>query len=52
MASCARRMLDCQSKSFAGSTASEPSDYALKAKFGGMKVSDAHRPKALEAENG
>ena len=31
---------------------SEPSYYAWKAKFGGMKVSDAQRLKALEAENG
>ena len=30
----------------------EPSYYAWKAKFGGMKVSDAQRLKALEAENG
>jgi putative transposase len=30
---------------------SEPSDYAWKAKFGGMSVSDAQRLKALEAEN-
>lgn len=30
---------------------SEPSDYAWKAKFGGVKVSDAQRLKALEAEN-
>jgi putative transposase len=30
---------------------SEPSYYAWKAKFGGMKVSDAQRLKALEAEN-
>lgn len=29
----------------------EPSYYAWKAKFGGMKVSDAQRLKALEAEN-
>ena len=31
---------------------SEPSYYAWKAKFGGMKVSDAQRLKALELENG
>ena len=31
---------------------SEPSYYAWKAKFGGMKVSDAQRLEALEAENG
>ena len=31
---------------------SEPSYYAWKAKFGGMKVSDAQRLKALESENG
>ena len=31
---------------------SEPSYYAWEAKFGGMKVSDAQRLKALEAENG
>ncbi len=31
---------------------SEASYYAWKAKFGGMKVSDAQRLKALEAENG
>ncbi len=31
---------------------SEPSCYAWKAKFGGMKVSDAQRLKALELENG
>jgi putative transposase len=31
---------------------SEPSDYAWKAKFGGMNASDAQRLKALEAENG
>ena len=30
---------------------SEPSYYAWKAKFGGMKVSDGQRLKALEAEN-
>lgn len=30
---------------------SEPSYYALKAKFGGMNVSDAQRLKVLEAEN-
>ena len=30
---------------------SEPSYYAWKAKFGGMKVSDTQRLKALEAEN-
>jgi putative transposase len=30
---------------------SEPSYYAWKAKFGGMRVSDAQRRKALEAEN-
>lgn len=30
---------------------SEPSYYAWMAKFGGMKVSDAQRLKALEAEN-
>ena len=29
----------------------EPSYYAWKAKFGGMKVSDAQRLKALESEN-
>ena len=32
--------------------ASEPSYYAWKAKFGGMKVSDAQQLKALELENG
>jgi len=31
---------------------SEASYYAWKAKFGGMKVSDARRLKALELENG
>ena len=31
---------------------SEPSYYAWKAKFGGMKLSDARCLKALEAENG
>lgn len=31
---------------------SEPSHYAWKAKFGGMKASDAQRLKALKAENG
>ena len=31
---------------------SEPSYYAWKAKFGGMKASDAQRLQALEAENG
>jgi putative transposase len=31
---------------------SEASYYAWKAKFGGMKVSDAQRLKALELENG
>ncbi len=30
---------------------SETSYYAWKAKFGGMNVSDAQRPKTLEAEN-
>jgi hypothetical protein len=30
---------------------SEPSYYACKAKFGGMKISDAQRLNALEAEN-
>ena len=30
---------------------SEPSYFAWKAKFGGMKVSDAQRLKTLEAEN-
>jgi putative transposase len=30
---------------------SEPSYYAWKAKFGGMKVSDAQRLKALETED-
>ena len=30
---------------------SEPSYYAWKAKFGGMKVSDAQRLKSLESEN-
>lgn len=30
---------------------SEPSDYAWKAEFGGMNVSDAQRLKAPEAEN-
>lgn len=30
----------------------EASDYGWNARFGGMSVSDAQRPKALEAENG
>jgi putative transposase len=30
---------------------SEPSNYAWKAQFGGMNVSDAQRLKALEAQN-
>ena len=52
LGSCARPMPGCRSKNSVASMASVSRYYAWKAKFGGMKVSDAQRLKALELENG